>query len=157
MFCVSVGQISQCAVAHWRDCLPVALVSAELRGWVYELVGDVEPNRFHSLAILEIDMPPTNNTEIIRTTGDVQIVLSDAGPSITLQTPTGSMIVIGASDINIEGAGGRIRIANGVISIDAAIIRLESAMVTARTIRCETLVAESVISNLYSPGVGNLM
>ena len=102
-------------------------------------------------------MPPTNNTEIIRTTGDVQIVLSDAGPSITLQTPTGSMIVIGASDINIEGAGGRIRIANGVISIDAAIIRLESAMVTARTIRCETLVAESVISNLYSPGVGNLM
>ena len=102
-------------------------------------------------------MPPPNNTEIIRTTGDVQIVLSDSGPSITLETPTGSTIVIGASAINIQAGGASIRVAGGMVSIDAAVIKLESAMVEARTLRCDTLIAQSVISTLYSPGVGNLM
>lgn len=102
-------------------------------------------------------MPSPNNTEIIRTTGEVQIVLADSGPSITLETPTGTRILVGASDINIAAGGGSIRIAGGVIMIDAALIQLNAAMVTARVLRCDTLIAESVVAASYTPGVGNMM
>jgi hypothetical protein len=107
----------------------------------------------------EPDMPPpaTNSTEIIQTTGEVQIILSDSGPSISLETPTGTKILMGASDINIATPGGRIRIEGGTVTIDAAQIRLESAVVTARMIRCDTIIAENVVGSTYTPGVGNLM
>ena len=102
-------------------------------------------------------MPPPNNTEIIRTTGEVQIVLADSGPSITLETPTGTKIVMGAADVNIQAAGGSIRIQGGVITIDAGHIQLNAAMVSTRILRCDTLIAENVVATSYTPGVGNLM
>lgn len=105
-------------------------------------------------------MPPpvgTSNTEIIRTTGEVQIVLSDSGPSITLETPTGTKILMGASDVHIKTPAGSIRIEGGSITINAAQIRLEAPLVTARILRCDTLIAESVVASVYTPGVGNIM
>lgn len=105
-------------------------------------------------------MPPpatTNSTEIIRTTGEVQIVLSDSGPSISLETPTGTKILMGATDIKINTPSGSIRIEGGVITLDAAQIRLESPMVTARVLRCDVLIAESVVGSSYTPGAGNIM
>ncbi|MDI1252819.1 hypothetical protein [Thermomonas sp.] len=108
----------------------------------------------------ETRMPPpvgTSNTEIIRTTGEVQIVLSDSGPSITLETPTGTKILMGASDVHIKTPAGSIRIEGGSITINAAQIRLEAPLVTARILRCDTLIAESVVASVYTPGVGNIM
>ncbi len=102
-------------------------------------------------------MPPPNNTEIIRTAGEVRIVLDDSGPSIKLETPTGTKIFMGAGDVTIKAAGGSIRIKGGVITIDAALIQLNAAMVTTRVLRCDTLIAESVVATSYTPGVGNLM
>ena len=104
-------------------------------------------------------MPPpvaTNSTEIIRTTGEVQITLSDSGPSISMETPTGSRIMIGATAITIASAAGRIVIDGGAITIDAAMIRLEAPVVTARLIRCDTIIAESVVGSSYTPGTGNI-
>ena len=101
--------------------------------------------------------PPTNSTEIIRTTGEVQIVLSDSGPSILLETPAGTKVLMGATGIKINTPSGSIHIEGGVITLDAAQIRLESPMVTARILRCETLIADSVVSASYTPGAGNIM
>ncbi len=99
----------------------------------------------------------TSNTEIIRTTGEVKITLSDSGPSIALETPTGTRIMVGASDISIKTQGGSIRIDGASITIDAAQIRLESPIVTARIIRCDTIIAQSVVGSSYTPGAGNIM
>ena len=98
----------------------------------------------------------TRATEIIRTTGDVKITLSDAGPSIELQTPTGTKIMVGSASISIATQAGSIRIDGGTITIDAAQIRLESPMVTARILRCDTLIADMVVASSYTPGAGNI-
>ncbi len=99
----------------------------------------------------------TRATEIIRTSGEVMITLSDSGPSIELQTPTGTRILVGASDITIKTIAGSIKIEGATITIDAAQIRLDAPMVTARTIRCETIIAECVVGSSYTPGAGNIM
>ncbi len=44
----------------------------------------------------------TRNTEVIRTTGDLKIVLSDADTSISLDTNLGSKIVLGVTGITID-------------------------------------------------------
>lgn len=105
-------------------------------------------------------MPPpisTNATEVLRTAGEVQIVLSDSQPNIVLDTQTGTEIIMGVTGINIVSPGGNIRIAGGTITIEASLIRLEAGIVEARMIRCDTIVANSVVGTAYTPGVGNLM
>lgn len=99
----------------------------------------------------------TRPTEIIRTTGEVKITLSDSGPSIELETPAGTRLMVGASNINIATQAGSIRIDGATITIDAAQIRLEAPLVTARILRCDTLIAENVVATSYTPGAGNIM
>ncbi len=101
--------------------------------------------------------PITRTTEVIRTTGEVKITLSDSGPSIEIETPTGTKVMVGASNINIATQAGSIRIEGATITIDAAQIRLEAPLVTARILRCDTLIAESVVATSYTPGAGNIM
>lgn len=99
----------------------------------------------------------TNNTEIIRTTGEVQIVLSDSQPNIQLDTNDGTKIVMGATGVSIVSSGAKIRIEGGVITMEASLIKLDAGIVTAQMIRCTTIVAESVVGSSYTPGVGNIM
>ena len=98
----------------------------------------------------------TSTTEIIRTTGDVQIVLSDSQPNIYMDTQNGTKIVMGAAGVNIVAAGANIRIEAGIVTIDASLIKLEAGIVTARMIRCDTIIAENVIGASYTPGAGNI-
>lgn len=98
----------------------------------------------------------TNATEIIRTTGGVQILLTDSPPTISLDTQTGTKIVMGATGVNIVSAGANIRIEGGVVTIEASLIKLEAGIVTARMIQCDTIVAGSVIGASYTPGAGNI-
>lgn len=98
----------------------------------------------------------TRTTEIIRTTGNVQMVLSDSEPHIVLDTQHGSKVVMGATGITIDAPGVNIRIQGGEVKISAAIIKLDAAIVTAQMIRCDTIVAQSVIGASYTPGAGNV-
>ena len=49
------------------------------------------------------------------------------------------------------------RVAGGTASIDGETIRMESARVTTKFIRGDTLYVESFIWSLYSPGIDNLL
>ncbi len=98
----------------------------------------------------------TRNTEVIRTTGDLKIVLTDADASISLDTNLGSKIVLNATGIRIDAPGGSIRIESGVVTISAGLINLDAGIVTARVIRCDTIIAQSVIGASYTPGAGNI-
>ncbi len=98
-----------------------------------------------------------NTVETIRTNGGVEIRLSDQAPNITLKTGDGTEITVDGTSVDIRAGGSRVRIAAGIVSIDAAQMQIDAPILTARLIRCDTIVATTVIGTSYTPGVGNLM
>jgi hypothetical protein len=50
-----------------------------------------------------------------------------------------------------------IRLAASTVTISAATVKMEAAMVDAAGIvKCETMTAENVVANSYTPGAGNI-
>ena len=98
-----------------------------------------------------------NAVETIRTAGGVEIQLSDQSPNITLKAPGGTEVIVDGNSVVISAAGSRVRIMAGIVSIDAAQVQIDAPILTARVIRCDTIIAASVVGASYTPGAGNTM
>lgn len=98
-----------------------------------------------------------NTTETIRTSGGVEIQLSDQSPNIRLKAPGGTEVIVDGGFVEIRAAGSRLRVAGGIVSIDAVQVQIDAPIVTARIIRCDTIIAATVVGTSYTPGAGNVM
>ena len=98
----------------------------------------------------------TRSQEVIRTTGGLKIVLADLDSSITLDTNLGTSVIINPDGITIDAQGASIRIEGGRVTISAGLINLDASIVTARVIRCDTIIAGMVMGAAYTPGAGNV-
>jgi Type VI secretion system/phage-baseplate injector OB domain len=94
--------------------------------------------------------PPTGDDVIVTTRGGHRLVLSDSGNEVTLSHSGGSTVKLDAA--------GRVEVsASSDIRMTAAKVAVEAGMVEASgVVKCETLVANSVVASSYTPGAGNI-
>lgn len=79
-----------------------------------------------------------------------KLVLDDAAQSVTLKHSNGCELVM--------NAGGQVKItANSTVEITASAVNVHAPMVKCDgVVKCTTLITQSVISPLYTPGAGNI-
>lgn len=92
----------------------------------------------------------------LETPNGQSIVLSDADNSILAQDSNGNSIKMDASGINIIAAA-QVKIQASTVEVDASMVTVNSAMSQfSGVVQCSTLMANTVISAVYTPGAGNI-
>lgn len=104
---------------------------------------------------LEFDDTPASPKVALTVAGDSsgavhKIVLDDAGDTVTIKARNGAEITI--------TAGGGITInANTSVAVRAPVVKVDAAMSTfTGVVKCETLIATTVMGATYTPGAGNI-
>ncbi|MCA9911533.1 MAG: type IV secretion protein Rhs [Anaerolineae bacterium] len=127
-----------------------------------------------------VDRPPEtmdsqNSKKRIVTRTGVEITLDDDDRALTLKTPAGRTLTFDDTTDTVEindNTGNTIKITNGEISVSAttkvkiaaAVVEIEANMITADTgmaqfsgvVKCDTMIANSVVASSYTPGAGNI-
>lgn len=120
-------------------------------------------------------MDPQNSRKSIVTRSGLRVTLRDDDVSIKIRTPEGQSLVLRDDSHAVEirdTSGNMIRLAPGGVSVSSPVrvqvsaatieisgglITLDGGMVRATgTVQCDTLIANSVVGNSYTPGAGNL-
>lgn len=97
---------------------------------------------------ITVSTPGGNKIEIqdmpagvkLQTSGGVQISISDAPPGVTISAPTG-ILTVNCMQANVS--------ASSIMSVTAPMVSFSGVVQTT------TLIASTVISSAYTPGVGN--
>jgi len=85
-----------------------------------------------------------------------RIVLNDNGAAITIRDAGGNTITLGPAGIEIQSASkislnaSTVEINGGTVTVNAAMARFSGVVQT------ETLIANAVVANSYTPGAGNV-
>ena len=106
---------------------------------------------------------------VLRTADGLTIALDDPAGGVTITTVTGAAIRLGGDGDAVrldDDFGNRLTLGNDGVRIEAAtMVRISAALVTvetgmctvAGTLKCSTLIADSVVAASYTPGAGNLV
>lgn len=112
----------------------------------------------------------------IVTPGGTKLQMDEsASPKVTIETPAGNKIVIddtGAGEITIDRNGDQVKLsAEGIsitsslkVKVEASQVNVSAGMVSVDSgmsqfsgvVRCDTLIATSVVGTSYTPGAGNI-
>ena len=112
----------------------------------------------------------------IVTPGGVKVKIDDGnGPRVDIETPTGAHLSItddGGGEITVERGGESINLTASTISIvssmtvevqatqvdvSASMVSVDAGMSTfSGVVKCDTLIATSVVGTSYTPGAGNI-
>jgi phage baseplate assembly protein V len=96
-----------------------------------------------------------NAVRLIRTRSGIEIRLDDAAGRVAVSTPDGASIVLEHGNVVIEAAAdveiraSQIKASAGMVSVAAGMARFDGV------VKCDTLIANSVVAASYTPGAGN--
>ena len=94
---------------------------------------------------------------VLTTQGGHQLVLSDGGDEVLIHHPAGSIVKLDASGGIELIASSKVQIAASQVEVSAGMIQLQAGMVDAGgVVKCDTLIADSVVASSYTPGAGNV-
>ena len=111
---------------------------------------------------MPIEIPPatvrtSTEPQTLRSPGGgTEIRVSDGRPEVVITSPAGVSIVLDAGTVRISGPAGVIEMNAGGITLTGAQVTVEAALLNARMIRCNTIMADSVVGASYTPGAGNV-
>lgn len=112
----------------------------------------------------------------IVTPGGTKLVMDESSsPKVTIETPAGHKIIIddsGAGEITIDRSGDQVKFSADGISITSSVkVKIEASQVEVSAgmvkvdagmsqfsgvVKCDTLIATSVVGTSYTPGAGNV-
>lgn len=112
----------------------------------------------------------------IVTPGGTKLVMDESSsPKVTIETPAGHKIIIddsGAGEITIDRSGDQVKLSADGISITSSVkVKVEASQVEVSAgmvkvdagmsqfsgvVKCDTLIATSVVGTSYTPGAGNI-
>jgi uncharacterized protein involved in type VI secretion and phage assembly len=102
----------------------------------------------------------TSGDSVIRleTANGQHVTLDDGAPnSVTISDQAGNTIELSAAGVSVAGAASVELAAAGTVTVSAARISLQSGIVdVSGTLKCSTMIADSVIAASYTPGAGNV-
>jgi uncharacterized protein involved in type VI secretion and phage assembly len=80
----------------------------------------------------------------------------DGGGSITFEDTSGNRVTLDPQGISVE-ASARVRVQASQVQVDAGMVTVNAGMSQfSGVVRCDVLQATTVISSIYTPGVGNI-
>ena len=101
--------------------------------------------------------PPVADDVILTTRGGHRVVLSDSRNEVSVSHPGGSTVRLGATGGVEVSASSTVRVTASTVEVQAGKIELKAGMVEASgVVKCDTLMATSVIASSYTPGAGNI-
>jgi uncharacterized protein involved in type VI secretion and phage assembly len=95
-------------------------------------------------------------TLILETPGRQTVTLKDGPGAITLEDSNGNSIKLETSGITIQAAANvkvqaaKVEVSAGMVTVDAAMAKFSGV------VKCEALIATSVVGTTYTPGAGNI-
>lgn len=93
---------------------------------------------------------------VVETPGGQTVTLADGPGRIVIEDANGNRVELAGAGITITAAAKvtvnapKVDVSAGVVSVDAAIAKFSGV------VKCETLIATSVVSTSYTPGAGNI-
>jgi uncharacterized protein involved in type VI secretion and phage assembly len=115
------------------------------------------------------------STKLIRSRSGVTLRFDDKASSVVIETAAGQRITLkdGAGSVRLEdqngnsvtlAAAGITVTASAKVTVDASTVEINASMVTVNsgmsqfsgTVKCDTIIANSVVGASYTPGAGNV-
>lgn len=99
-------------------------------------------------------------TITLSTAGGVELTLGDTPPTAKIELPTGNAITLGPTGLEIDAPAGTVTLTTLSATITAPALTLDSAVVNVTGVLNVTgpiITASSIVSPVYTPGVGNLL
>jgi hypothetical protein len=93
--------------------------------------------------------PPTSEAVHISTRGGHRLVLNDLEQEVSLIHSNGSVVKLEASGAIQVTANATVRISASAVDVEAGTVK------AAGVVKCETLIANSVVASSYTTGAGN--
>jgi hypothetical protein len=98
----------------------------------------------------------TNTQLVIETTAGQRITLEDSRGSILIEDSTGNSIRLDSAGVTIT-ASAKVVVSSPLVEIKASSVTVNAAMARfSGVIQANTLIANSVVAQSYSPGAGNI-
>jgi uncharacterized protein involved in type VI secretion and phage assembly len=92
----------------------------------------------------------------LRTPGGRRVTLEDTAASVTIDGGDGNTIVLDASGVEVTSAGA-VSVSASTVRVSASQVAVDAGIVTVSgVVKCDTLIANSVIAANYTPGAGNI-
>ena len=105
---------------------------------------------------ITLDDQQGQETLTLETPGGQTVTLKDGPGAISCQDSNGNSIKLESAGITIEAAA-RVKVQASTVEVSAGMVTVDTAMATfSGIVKCETLIATSVISTSYTPGAGNI-
>jgi len=105
---------------------------------------------------LTLDDQQGQETFIAETPAGQKITLKDGPGTITIEDSNGNSIKLDSSGITINAAA-NVKVTAAKVDVSAGLVNVDTAMAKfSGVVKCETLIATSVVSSSYTPGAGNI-
>lgn len=92
----------------------------------------------------------------VETPGGQKLVLEDGPGEVTIADQNGNSIKLTAGGVKVV-ASARVEVAASIVKVSAALVEMDTGMArVSGTVKCSTLIADSVVASSYTPGAGNI-
>lgn len=93
---------------------------------------------------------------VLETPAGQRVTLADGPGTVTVEDGSGNRIVLDAAGIRIEAAA-EVKVQAATVKVSAGMVTVDAAMAKfSGVVKCEVLMATSVVSSSYTPGAGNI-
>jgi uncharacterized protein involved in type VI secretion and phage assembly len=105
---------------------------------------------------ITLDDQQGQETLTLETPGGQRVTLKDGPGSVTCEDSNGNSITMDAAGITIQAAA-KVKVQAATVDVSAGMVTVDTAMAKfSGVVKCEVLIATSVVSSSYTPGAGNI-
>jgi uncharacterized protein involved in type VI secretion and phage assembly len=125
--------------------------------------ADLQPegNRFKRIRskngiTITLDDQQGQETLTLETPGGQSVTLKDGPGTVTCEDSNGNSVAMAPAGVTIKAAS-KVTVQAATVQVSAGTVTVDAAMATfTGVVKCEILIATSVISTSYTPGAGNI-
>jgi uncharacterized protein involved in type VI secretion and phage assembly len=105
---------------------------------------------------ITLDDQQGQETLTLETPGGQTVTLKDGPGSVTCEDSNGNRVAMEPAGITIKAAS-KVKVEAATVEVTAGMVTVDTAMAKfSGVVKCEILIATSVISTSYTPGAGNI-
>ena len=105
---------------------------------------------------ITLDDQQGQETLTLETPGGQRLTLKDGPGVVTCEDSNGNSVKMEAAGITIQAAA-KVKVQASTVEVSAGMVTVDTAMAKfSGVVKCEVLIATSVISSSYTPGAGNI-
>lgn len=109
----------------------------------------------HQGTRVAIDETSAGPLVVLETPGGVSVTVSDNGTKVVL-TNASSTITLDPQGVKIE-ASGKVEVQAASVSVSTGMVTVDAGMSSfSGVVKCDTLIATTVVASTYTPGAGNV-